>query len=262
MWYINYMTAGLILLALVSLLGVLVHRRSRFEQRIFKNVPLIDWFYITVFPTFMFAGWVLIIKSIVNRPGINLIPIDDFDFLMIMVLFILYAFVGNGLHFSSKIIWRYLPHGDHHKLVYKVNEMFHNKLSHYTVYVTLFLTSFVGAIMELNHPVVSSSAFLVFWLITIMGVVVGFSIAKSIYYTNQWFGGYNRPLSVLVLILLICLVSIYKVLQVSIVLYPLASFITVTYLAFLTSFILRQFMIFTRLSHKHRLRFLAKIFSA
>ncbi len=130
------MTAGLILVALVSLVGVLIHRRSRFEQRVFKNIPLIDWLYITIFPTLMFAGWIIMIKSIVNRPSINIIPIDDFDFVIIMIIFVLYAFIGNGLHFSSKVIWRYLPHTDRHKLVYKVNEMFHNKLSHYTIYVT------------------------------------------------------------------------------------------------------------------------------
>ncbi len=256
------MTAGLIIIAIIGLLAVLSHRRTRFEQKVFRHVPVNEWLTLIVFPLLMFIGWALVVKNIILRPSINLISIDDFDFTIVMMIFMMYAFVGNSLHFTSKIIWRYLPEKDNHKMVYRVNEMFHGRLSHYLVYVTISIVLLLMAIIELNHPVIARISDWLGLFLLIVGVVFGFSSAKAIFYTNQWFGGYNKPLSIFASIALIILVAIFKTFQISFYYYPVSFFILVINVSFLGSFFMRQFLIFTRLNNKHKLRFLQKIFSA
>lgn len=256
------MTAGLIIIALVALIAVLAHRRTRFEQRVLKNVPLNDWLVGVVLPAFIFVSWAIIVKNIMNRPNIYILAVDDIDILFVMFIFMIYAFVGNGIHFASKIIWRYLAITDRNKMVYKVNEMFHNKLSHYLVYVSSMLAFFVLALMEINHPVILYGNFYSMLTILLAGAIFGLSGAKSIFFTNQWFGGYNRPISFFGCITLISLIILYRTLRLSLINYPISFFIIITNISFLTSFFVRQLMIFTKLNNRHKLRFLARIFSA
>lgn len=256
------MTAGLIIIAFVALVGVLLHRRTRFQERVFAHVPINDWLTLVVFPPCLFIGLALIIKNIISRASIGLIPIDDFDFIALMMMFVMYAFVGDSIHFVSKIMWRYLPMSDRHKMVFRVNEMFHGKFSHYLVYVSLILLIFVLVVSEINHPLPIAMASSSIVLIILGGIVFGLSGAKSVFYTNQWYGGYNKPLSFLMLIGVLILISIFRTLGISLSYYPVGLFIISTDIAFLGSFLMRQILIFTRLSERHRLRFLQRIFSA
>lgn len=255
------MTIGLIIIALVGLFAVLSHRRTRFEERVFKNVPLNDWLTILGVPLPMYIGWALVIKNILARPNINLIPVDDFDFLAMTIIFLVYAFTGNTLHFTAKIIWRYLPEPKN-SMVYKVNEMFHNKLSHYLVYVNFMIILFLSSVIELNHPLIDGG--LEMGMALILGsaaIIFGFSAAKAIFYTNQWFGGYNRPLSLVGMILAGVLVIMLKTFNLSLAYYPMGYFTVVSFSAFLGAFIFRQIFIFTRLNNKRKLRFMAKLLS-
>lgn len=255
------MLTGILIIAIVGLLAILSHRRTRIEERIYKNVPLSDWLTILAFPLFMYIGWFFVVKNILERPQSSIIPFDDFDILAITILFMIYAFVGNALHLTGKILWKYLQ-GLENTMAYRVNEMFHGKLSHYLAFMNSLFIMFLLAILEINHPVGFSVRTNYLLITALAGITFGISGAKAIFYTNEWFGGYNKPLFFVTAVLLILLFSIIKLLELNLSFYPVILFISVMYLSFIATFIIRQFFIFGRLGKKRKLRFLAKILSA
>jgi len=254
------MITGVGIIALVILLGVLSHRQSRFEERILKNVPLSDWFVGIIVPVLLYLGWFIIIRNISGRPSVDIFPLDDIDVLVLTILFIVYGFVGNGMHFTSKIIGRYLKAGKHDK-VYKVTEMFHGKFSHYLTHLNGLFIGFMLAIFEINHPLVYPLSRNYLLAIVTLGVILGLSAKRSVFYTNEWFGGFNKPIFYVASLLDVVLFIILKIFNMKIVFYSVYFFITVTFTSFIGTFVFRQIYIFMRLSEKRKLGFLAKIFS-
>lgn len=257
------MLTGILIIAIVGILGVLSHRRSRLENRIYRNVPLPEWLTVLVLPIALYLGWFVMVKNIIRRPAVEKFPLDDFDILAITILFMIYGFVGNGIHFTGKILWRYLK-SEKHYLAYKVNEMFHGKLSHYLVYLNCMFIIFLLSIIEINHPV-STYTYLTrgyLRLSALSGILFGYAASRSIFYTNEWFGGYNKPLFVISSALLMFILGINRLYGMNYSYYPVNLFVVSMGATFVSSFVLRQLMIFARLGQKRRLRFLAKIFSA
>lgn len=254
------MLTAILITAIILLLGVLSHRRSRLENRIYKNVPLNDWLTVLILPVVLYICWFYMVKNILSRPNIGILPLEDIDILAITILFMIYGFVGNSMHFTGKILWRYLQ-SQRHSIAYKINEMFHGKLSHYLVYLSLILILFTLSILEINHPVVSGVTNLYLLFIALGGLIFGVAYSKAIYYTNEWFGGYNKPLFFVVSVLLIILVIVRGYFQLRFAYYPVYLLTLVMGGSFISTFILRQLFIFTRLGSKRRLRFLAKILS-
>lgn len=254
------MLTGIIIIATIGLLTALSHRRSRLENKIYKNVPLSEWLIVLVFPIILYLGWFSVVKNIVDRPKIAVIPFDDFDILTITILFMVYGFVGNSIHFTGKILWRYLA--SHKNLMaYKVNEMFHGRLSHYLVYLNGLFIIFLLYILEINHPVMSGVTSKYLFYAATAGVIFGISASKSVFYSNEWFGGYNKPLFIIVSILLSVMIMVSKILRLNYSLYPVNLFVTSMGVSFIAAFVMRQLFIFARLGGKRRLRFLAKILS-
>lgn len=255
------MLTGILIIAVVGLLGILSHRRSRLEHRIYKNVPLEDWFVVFLLPASLYIGWFFIVKNILSRPTVPLFSFEDIDILALTILFMVYGFVGNAIHFTGKILWRNLQNYSHIH-AYKINEMFHGRLSHYLVFLNGFFIIFLLAVLEINHPVEGYVANYYLLLIAVLGIIFGFSGSKAVFYTNEWFGGYNKPLFIISSLLLLFLVSLGKYYRISYLFYPIYLFVTVMGISFVTAFVIRQIFIFMRLGSKRRLRFLAKIFSA
>ncbi len=254
------MIIGIILVAFTALTAVLLHRRSRFEKKIYKDVPIVEWINVLIVPLLFYFGWGLMVRNILSRPTINKFPIEDFELIVISVLFIIYGFIGNAIHFTGKILWRYLwP--KKYSMAYKVNEMFHGRLSHYLVFLNGLFIAFLLPFMEINHPLQYEIDSLTFNIIIVSGIIMGISSSKGIFFSNQWFGGYKKPLFFISLILLIVLSQVIKLLKLTLLNYPLVTFIFVMFLSFISAFILRQFLIFTKLGNKRRLRFLAKMLS-
>lgn len=253
------MLTGVIIIAVVILLAVLSHRRSRLEERIFKNVPLSDWLNFSIYPLSLYIGWFFVVKNILERPNINIFPLGDFDLLAISVLFFIYAFMGTGIHFTGKILWRYLSRNS---MAYRVNEMFHGKLSHYLVFLNMIFIIFLWAILEINHPLVFYAPGNYLKLTVLAGILFGYAGSRAIFYTNEWFGGYNKPLFFISSFLFILLINIEKFYRVNFAFYPTNLFVVSLCSGFVSSFIIRQFMIFAKLGQKRKLRFMAKIFSA
>lgn len=255
------MLTGVLIIAFVGLLGVLTHRRSRFEEQIYKNVPLSDWMVILIAPVFVYIGWVMVVKNILERPILPIIPFDDFDILAITILFMVYGFVGNALHFTSKVLWRYLRH-QKNSMAYRVNEMFHGRLSHYLTYLNATFIIFLLLVLEINHPVTAAISFSVKIMIIIAGIVFGLSSARVVFMTNEWFGGYNKPIFFLFLGLSWIDAILMKGFNLNFSDYPISWFVTVGFFTTVISFVVRQFLIFSRLNSKKRLRYLSRIFSA
>lgn len=255
------MLGSIIITAVIGLAGILLHRRTRLEEKVLKNVPLSEWLTVFIFPLLFYVCWAIIIRNIINRPFIPLIPLDDLDILAMMMFFLIYAFVGNAIHFTGKILWRYLRH-DNMSMAYRINEMFHGKLSHHIIYFNSLTALFLFPVLEVNHPLEStlSDAYIV--TIIVAGIVFGVSATKSIFYIDEWFGGYNKPLFFLTFAILTILVSFSKVMKLQYQYYPIKLFITAIFGSVVMSFIVRQALIYTKLNKKARLRFLVKILSA
>lgn len=255
------MLAGILIIAIVVLLGVLSHRRSRLENRIYRHIPLNDWLTILLLPVALYIGWFFVVKNILERPRIILIPLDDFDILAFTILFMVYGFVGNSLHFTGKILWRYLlPKKS--SMAYKINEMFHGRLSHYLVFLNSMFIIFLLSVLEINHPVFAGVTSRYLALVALMGIIMGVSGTKAVFYTNEWFGGYHKPIFFIVSLLLIIILMMIKVFKLNFTFYPVNLFVASMGASFVATFVMRQLFIFSHLNNKRRLRFLAKILSA
>ncbi len=255
------MLTGIIIIAAVGLLSILSHRRSRLENKIYKNVPLNDWLTVLVFPVLFYLGWFFMVKNILFRAKVDILPFGDFDVLAITILFGIYGFVGVAIHFTGKILWRYLRE-ERRTMAYKVNEMFHGKLSHYLVYLSLAFIGFLIPMLEINHPLLLPLTNFYVFLIIIAGTVFGMSGIRAVFYTNEWFGGYNKPIFFIFSILLLILVALFRNLGLRLDVYPVSLFIITIFTSGVLTFLARQFFIFSRLGNRRKLRFIAKILSA
>ncbi|MBI3379992.1 hypothetical protein HY029_04510 [Candidatus Gottesmanbacteria bacterium] len=254
------MITGLLIISIISFIAVISYKRPRMEQKVFKNIPLVDWLNILGFPPLVYLGLVLIVVNIVNRPIVPILDFEDFTIITVGIFFLMLAFVGQSIHFVSKVISRYLP-ANKHALEYQVNEIFHGKLSHYMVIISALLVVFILDLLEINHPVFYSSPIGRNILIIIAGVLMGFAGGKSVIYTSSWHGGYYRPIFSLVFLLFLSKTGLFYFSDLHYSNYPMNLFSYAMYISIMTVFILRQFIIFSKLSEKRRLRFIAKLFS-
>lgn len=255
------MMTGILIIAVVGILGILSHRRSKLETKIYRHVPLSDWLTVLILPIAIYLGWFFVVKNIIKRTSIDIFPLEDFDILAITILFMIYGFVGNGIHFTSKILWRYLSH-DRYSMAYKINEIFHGKLSHYLIYLNGMFIMFLLGLFEINHPVSTYVTSTYLKLMVLAGVIFGYAGSRAIFYTNEWFGGYNKPLFFIDSVLVILTLVINRFYGMNYSFYPVNLFVVSMGGSFSSSFIIRQIFIFYKLGQKRRLRFLAKMFSA
>ena len=252
------MFTGFLIAAIVGLLGVLTHRRSRFEQRVFKNVPLSEWIIVLVVPVFMYLGWAVVVNNIIDRPRMRIIPFDDFNIIAVTALFMVYGFVGNSMHFTSKVLWRYLK--DQKKsMAYRVNEMFHGKLSHYLIFLNVLFIIFLLSITEINHPVSGGVTKLYLAMTALCGVIFGVSAVRTVFYPDEWFGGYNKPLFFVYLGLFLVQFSLFKVYNLSFYNYPVSMFVAYTFMTGIVAFTAQQLGILSRLDAKRRIKYLVRI---
>ena len=254
------MLTGIFIIVIVGLLGILSHRKSRLEEKIIKNVPLDDWLNILGYPLGLYIGWYMIIRNIVGRPYISLSFYDDIDVLAVNSLFLVYGFVGNAMHFNAKVLWRYLRK-DKRSTVYRINEMFHNKLSHYLIFLNALFIIFMLPVLEINHPADTSLRSSYIGLLLLGGIGVGYAASKMVFYTNEWFGGYNKPLFIVSLVFLTMLTAVFRVTRYPLDHYPVSIFVVAILGSIIITFIIRQFFIFARLGSKRRLRFMARMLS-
>lgn len=255
------MLTGILILTIVGLLAVLSHRRTRLENKIYKNVPLVDWLNFSAYPIALYIGWFIVVKNIISRPYADIFPLGDFDILAVTILFMVYGFVGNSIHFTGKILWRYLVR-EKHGIAYRVNEMFHGRFSHYLIYLNVMFIIFLLAMLEVNHPLPAFVTNNYLKLIAFGGIAFGYLGSKTVFYSNEWFGGYNKPLFFIMTIFAALLLLINRFYNMNYSYYPVNFFTVTMCTSFLSAFIIRQFIIFSRLNSRRRFRFLAKIFSA
>src|SRR3989338_2359673 len=254
------MLTGLIIIATAGLLAVLSHRHDRLSNKILKNVSLNEWLGIGVFPIFLYIGWAIIIQNILQRPNIGIFFLDDIDILAIMLLCLIYGYVAVALHFASKVLWIYLK-GNKKSMAYRVNEMFHGKMSHYLGFLNLLIVFLTVSLLELNHPVEYPIFRSYLTYIVIVGIVSGLAMSKTVFYTNEWFGGYNKPLFFVTIVLLSILIFIFKTLSLSYAFYPIGLFIHTFYISMLLAMLVRQIVIFSNLPDRRKLKFLSRILS-
>lgn len=253
------MFLGLLIAAVAGIFAVLTHRSSRLEHKVYKHVPLVEWLNLLVYPTLLYAGWMVVIINIFSRPKYGNFPIDGFLLIALIFFSIIYGFIGTALHFTGKILWHYLK-SQPKAIAFRVNEMFHGRLSHYLTYINTMAVLFMTPLLEINHPLTHPLTLTNQTVLMIIAVVCGAAFCRAIFFTNEWFGGYNRPLSFLGLMFLGVLFSIQQFYDVSYNTRPLFFFSTVLFACFVTTFVLRQLFIFARLGNRHKLRYISRFF--
>ena len=159
---------------------------------------------------------------------------------MILILlqpcfFFPYFCAGTGAHFVSKVLYRYLKK-DKDSEIYRVNEKFRGKLSHYFVFGGIVFIVFFIALLEINHPLsspINQTYFIVISLFAIIAGIWGMKIISS--FLNDYFGGYNKPIFIIVFILLCSLLYFFKTFKLIIFYYPVSLFIIFFYISFVIS---------------------------
>lgn len=254
------MITGILLLAVIIFIAVISYKRPRLENRVIKNIPLIDWINILMIPLFVYIGLTILARNILSRDRATILDFDDVTLLSFGIFFLVYAFVGNSIHFVSKVLSRYIP-PQKHSLVYRINEIFHGKLSHYMIFLSSFMVVFILALLEINYPIPSAMHGGTEGVVFLSGLLFGVSSTKGVFYTSSWFGGYNKPLFFLASFLLFILISLFRIFDLHFLFYPIAFFVVTMFSGFIGTFVMRQLLIFLRLGKKRRLQFLAKILS-
>jgi hypothetical protein len=254
------MLSGIILFSIVTLLMVISYRRPRLEQRVINNIPLVDWMNLLFFPLFLYFGLVLIVVNILQRPNMNIIDFDDVQLLSVGILFLVYLFVGNSIHFVGKVLSRYMAPGKHGQL-FKINELFHGKLSHYITLVCALLTIFIVGLLEVNHPSWVTLSAVSLYLLLLCGLLLGISASKIVFYTSDWYGGYNKPLLILSVTLESILFGMFQIFHLKMSMYPINVFLTSFFFFLITAFILKRLLRASKWGKQKSFRFLMRILS-
>lgn len=254
------MLTGILIISLAIFMAVVSYRRRKLEERVIKQIPIIDWLLMFVFPILFYIGLVLIIKGMLHRPRVNILDFEDIFLIGVGTIFMIYAIVGISLHFVSKVLSRYIRK-DKNSKVYQINEIFHGKLSHYLTYACAYMVTFTLALLEINYPNSSKLSFSATVLMFGTGAIAGFSAFKAIFWTNTWMGGYNKPFFIITLVFLIILRSIYKSYDLNMGVYPMNMFICSLFTTVITIYVSRQVLIYSKLSKKKRMRFLSRLLS-
>ncbi len=252
------MISGILLITIVGFIGIIAYRRPKLAEKVLKEVPLIDWLLILILPLILYLGIVIVVKQILSRPRVEYLDYDNLHLLPLGALFLIYGFVGNSIHFVSKVLSRYIK-PNKRDLVYRINELFHGKLSHYMIYFCALVVLFLLAILEINYPLdirLNASQEI---LIIISGVIFGVSGCKAIFYTSEWFGGYNKPFFIVISMMTVIIFALFRSLNLKFIYYPFAFFVSIIFTSIMLTFIFRQFLIFSRLGSKRRLKFLVRI---
>ncbi len=257
------MLTGILIISVLVFISVIAYRRPRLERRVFKNIPLIDWINILILPILLYFGLVFIVKNIITRGRVERLDIDELYIFLIGNLFLVYAFVGNSLHFVGKVLSRYLK-PRRHSLIYQINEIFHGKLSHFMTFICVAMLIFLLGILEINYPLLLPLAEWQIILIILAGITTGISSVRSVLYaaSGNGYRGYNRPLFFLIFLQMIVLHSLYKIYKLNLSFFPLNLFIIGSFGTIVGMYLFRRLLYSTRLDRKRRLKFLAKILSA
>jgi hypothetical protein len=241
------MILGMIVFFIVIGFGVLTHGTPRFEQKIYKHIPLYDWLLITLFPIGCYIATALFVRTIMLRNTMPILPFGDVEILIAGVLIVVYAVSGNSIHFTSKVLWRYLDK-DLQKTAYEVNELFHGKFSHLLTFVGVLLILFCISLLEMNHPVLepineSTRKGIVFMSI-FTGVFVAKMVVKSRSNDLSW--RINRPLFAVGFLVGVLHLYIVYILNLDLYFYPFNLYTLLFLSTFITGFLLRKLYFFSR----------------
>ena len=254
------MLTGILTIAFVAFIAVISYRHQRFEERLVKQIPLIDWLLMFVFPMTFYVGLINIVNNIVRRPRMQILDFDDSQILGLGIFFMVYAVVGISVHFVSKVLSRYIKQNRRDK-AYRVNEIFHGKLSHYITFACAYLLVFSLALLEINHPLTEELNRLSFYVLAGVGIVAGFSAFKGIFITQRWIGGHSKPFFFISLVLLFFLTTIYKSHRLSLAYYPMNVFILLMLFTVVCIYVGRMFFRVAKLSGKRKLKFISRLLS-
>ena len=251
------MAVAFITLALTVFFGVFVYRRPSFEKKLLKQIPIVDWMNLLLLPTIVYFALASIVISILSRYESTILEVNDEILFSLLILVLIFTFIGNSIHFCGKVLWRYIP-VNKNDIVYQVNEIFHDKLSHYLSFMGALVTLFLIGILEINHPSEMSMSPMQFSTMIVVGMVSGAAGLKAVL---AWTHSQYRPISWLNFLLLCLQLFIFGSYDLTFMYYQYNVFL-LSYMATMSVlFSVRTIMIITRLHGKRRMRFIAKLVS-
>ena len=174
------MTLGILIIAISLILSVWLYRKTQLEKKIIKEIPLVDWFNLIVFPIIIYIGLTITIFNIISRERINIIPTNDSLMMAMIVFLLLTSYVGNAIHFVAKVLHRYAHPLFRLTQFYKVNELFHTRLSHSTIFYSGLLLLFSIGLFEINYPLSSELNLFQEGVAFLSGIGLGVASVKSL----------------------------------------------------------------------------------
>lgn len=210
------MTVAFLLIAISFAFTVAVYRNPSFVGRLWKNIPITDWINLFVTPFILYLAFILIMYSILSRTRYDILFTSDFLLGAIILLLISGAFVGNSIHFVSKVLSRYIPI-DEDSIVFQINEIFHMRLSHELTFYSTILLLFAIGLFEINYPLVRELTFIQEGILSGGAVIFALFSIKSYHHANirSKFDYYERMVTISI-ILLVLHVIIFMTLRQSI----------------------------------------------
>ncbi len=239
------MILGMAIFLTIVCFGVLTHDKTRFESKVYKNIPLYDWMLITFFPVGCFVATAIFVRSIVLRQFYQVLPFQDFEILIVGTLVLIYASAGNSIHFTSKVLWRYLdPHKQ--KTAYEVNELFHGKFSHLLSFVGVLLIMFSMSLLEINHPLPLPIDQVRQWVVLLAGIFTGGFVTKMIINSRSdsnakdfsW--SVNRSVFLIGLTIGLLHIYIIYIYKLNLLLYPFNTYTVIFIISVILAFLVRK----------------------
>jgi hypothetical protein len=248
------MTFGIVLLSFAAFIGSFCYKKPFFERKIIKNIPLIHWINLMIIPIFFYLGLAVVVRNILVRDRVTIVDIDDFYLISVLLIFLIYTFVGMSLHFVGKVLSLYIK-PDHDSLAYQVNSVFHKKFSHYLSFICSMITLFGIAIIEINYPAITSLNKFQGSALALSGALFGIAGVHAIHNALE---NYYRTLTYFCFVLLFTLSYFVSLYQINIQYHPYIVFMISFYSSVISMFIARQLVISTRLHNRKKARIVNK----
>jgi hypothetical protein len=166
------MFTGIFLFVIALFIGIFSYQRPLIHKRSYKKIPLPYWLNMFVLPAIVICGIATIVASIMKNQRIELIGTNEYYLVSVIVIFVVYAFIGNSLHTVGKILSIYIPH-DKSSALYQINRIFWDKLGHYLTFLCSICVLIGISFLEINYPSDISLTKTQLYFITIIGISFG-----------------------------------------------------------------------------------------
>ena len=167
---------ALFILAISSIITTMVYLQKWAKRKVFHELLEIRQILVLGILTIVFTTFFMnAFFDIITQTNVHKVPISDMIVLNMLTIFLGSGVLGNGIHFTGKVLSYNLKHSKD-RWVRKNSYFFHISLGHNLIYLFTWLASVLLSILEVNHPssVISQGT---------LGIVVLFGLIWGVSWT-------------------------------------------------------------------------------